>query len=78
MTWREIGGPAVVPPKRTGFGHDVVAEMPKHERAAEVTLEYLPGGLFWSIDVPAGRAVGGNAEGSRISAPEPKLSGPGE
>jgi len=58
MSWRELGGPPVVPPRHTGFGHDVIAEMPKHELAAEVTLEYLPGGLFWCIDMPAGQVVG--------------------
>jgi two-component system, chemotaxis family, CheB/CheR fusion protein len=78
MSWREIGGPVVAPPKQTGFGHDVVAEMPKHELAGEVTLEYLPGGLFWSVDVPAGRAVGRNAEGSKIFEPEQKSSRPRE
>jgi len=78
MSWRELGGPAVAPPKQTGFGHDVIAEMPKHELAANVSLEYLPGGLFWSIDVPAGRAVGGNAEGSNTSALKSKSFGQAE
>ena len=66
MSWRESGGPAVVSPQHTGFGHDVIKELPKHELAAEVTLEYLHGGLFWSINVPAARAVGENAEDRKI------------
>jgi hypothetical protein len=32
--------------------------MPKHELAAEVTLEYLPGGLFWTINMPAAQWTG--------------------
>ena len=66
MSWRESGGPAVVSPQHTGFGHDVIKELPKHELAADVTLEYLHGGLFWSINVPAARAVGENAEDRKI------------
>jgi two-component sensor histidine kinase len=62
MSWRETGGPAVLPPQQTGFGHEVIVELPKHELAAEVTLEYLPGGLCWSIDMPAGRAVSRRGE----------------
>jgi two-component system CheB/CheR fusion protein len=58
MSWCEFGGPVVVQPKHTGLGHDVISELPKHELGAEATLEYLPGGVFWSIDMPASRAVG--------------------
>ena len=57
MTWRETGGPTVAAPKKMGFGHEIISSMPEHELAAEVTLEYLPGGLSWSIDMPAMGAV---------------------
>jgi PAS domain S-box-containing protein len=57
MTWRETGGPTVAAPKKMGFGHEVISSLPEHELDAEVTLEYLPGGLFWSIDMPARGAV---------------------
>jgi two-component system CheB/CheR fusion protein len=58
MSWREIGGPPVVPPQHRGFGHDIIAELPKHELAAEVALEYLPGGLRWRLNMPADHVVG--------------------
>jgi PAS domain S-box-containing protein len=57
MTWRETGGPTVSPPPKMGFGHELISGLPEHELDAEVTLEYLPGGLFWSIDMPARGAV---------------------
>ena len=57
MTWRETGGPTVAAPKKMGFGHELISSLPEHELDAEVTLEYLPGGLFWSIDMPARGAV---------------------
>ena len=57
MTWRETGGPTVAAPKKKGFGHELISSLPEHELDAEVTLKYLPGGLFWSIDMPARGAV---------------------
>jgi len=57
ITWRETGGPAVAPPQKTGFGHELISSLPEHELDAAVTLEYLPGGLFWSIDMPASGVV---------------------
>jgi two-component system CheB/CheR fusion protein len=57
MSWREMGGPSVVPPQRTGFGTSVISEAPKHELDAEVTLAYEAAGVSWSIDMPADRAV---------------------
>jgi two-component system, chemotaxis family, CheB/CheR fusion protein len=57
MTWRESGGPTVAAPQKTGFGHELISNLPEHELDAEVTLDYLPGGLLWSIDMPARGAV---------------------
>jgi two-component sensor histidine kinase len=57
MSWRETDGPCIAPPQRTGFGTSVIREAPKHELGAEVTLAYEAAGLFWSIDMPADRAV---------------------
>jgi hypothetical protein len=49
--------PTVAAPKKMGFGHEIISSVPEHELDAEVTLEYLAGGLFWSIDMPARGAV---------------------
>jgi two-component system CheB/CheR fusion protein len=59
MSWREVDGPSIVPPQRTGFGTEVISEAPKHGLGAQVTLAYDPTGLRWSIDIPADRAVEG-------------------
>jgi len=64
MSWREVDGPAIERPKRTGFGTEVISEAPKHGLGAQVTLAYDPTGLKWSIDIPADRAIqgGGHSE----------------
>jgi two-component sensor histidine kinase len=53
MSWRERDGPPVAPPARKGFGHVVISEMVASALRGEVKLDYAPGGLVWSIDVPA-------------------------
>ena len=57
LSWRELDGPTVVPPQRSGFGTEVISEAPQHELGAKVVLEYEPAGLYWSLDMPADRAV---------------------
>ena len=57
LHWREQGGPPVAPPKRKGFGSRVIERGLAHELGGTVTLEYLPGGIVCTIDVPAPQAV---------------------
>jgi PAS domain S-box-containing protein len=52
LTWREENGPAVAPPTRTGFGSQVIERGLAHELKAKVRLDYLPGGLVCTIDLP--------------------------
>jgi hypothetical protein len=72
MSWREVDGPRVVPPYRAGFGTKVISGAPKHELGATVFVDYQPAGLYWSLDMPADRAVEGvklkrsSAEPSRL------------
>ncbi len=53
MSGRETTGPPVAPPVKKGFGHVVISEMVASSLRGEVTLDYAPGGLVWSIDMPA-------------------------
>src|SRR5262245_3608071 len=57
VSWREVDGPSVVPPQRSGFGTEVISKAPKHELGAQVTLDFPPTGLQWSLDMPASHAV---------------------
>ena len=52
LVWREVGGPPVGPPARSGFGTRMVRQALAAELRGEVTLDYLPEGLVCTIDGP--------------------------
>ena len=57
LHWREQGGPPVTPPTRKGFGSRVIEQGLAHELEGKVELDYLPGGIVCTIDVPAPQTV---------------------
>ena len=57
MSWRETRGPVIVAPQTIGFGTKVIGELPQHDLAGQVTIKYLPDGLYWAVDMPANCAV---------------------
>ena len=57
LQWREKDGPRVAPPTERGFGSRVVEKGLAHELDGQVNLEYAPGGVVCTIDVPAPLAV---------------------
>jgi len=52
LTWRETGGPAVELPKRRGFGSRLIQRSLARELNGEVRLDYDPGGVVCTVDVP--------------------------
>ena len=59
MTWREKGGPPVVPPRRAGFGRTVIERMIAQALKGSATLDFAPGGVVWRFTCPAHRALEG-------------------
>ena len=57
LQWREANGPRVAPPSRKGFGSRVIEQGLTHELQGSVAMNYAPGGLVCTIDVPAPRAI---------------------
>ena len=57
LHWREKGGPTVAPPTRKGFGSRVIEQGLPHELHGSVAIDYAPGGLVCTIDVPAPQAI---------------------
>ena len=53
LSWVEEGGPQVVPPTHNGFGTWVIERGLAHELGGLVSLDYLPGGVTCTIDIPA-------------------------
>ncbi|MCP3919429.1 MAG: PAS domain S-box protein [bacterium] len=51
LSWRETGGPAVVPPAANGFGLRLIRGLIEHELGGQVDLEFQPGGLSCTIQL---------------------------
>ena len=58
LCWREQSGPRVKPPTRRGFGHTVLERMAA-SLGGEVSLEFRPEGLRWSLVLDAVHIVRG-------------------
>lgn len=52
LTWREVGGPPVLPPKRRGFGSFLVRQLLAAEFGGEVSIEYPPEGVLCRLTAP--------------------------
>jgi len=61
MSWLERGGPGVVAPIRTGFGHVVMARLTEDTLGGKVDLDFAPDGLHWKLTCPAARVLEGQA-----------------
>ena len=57
LHWREKNGPSVTPPTRKGFGSRVIEQGLAHELDGKVALDYAPGGIIFTINVPSPHAV---------------------
>jgi PAS domain S-box-containing protein len=58
LRWREQGGPPVAVPTKRGFGSWVIERGLAHELEGKVALDYLPGGVACTIDIPAPAGAG--------------------
>lgn len=57
LHWREKNGPPVTPPTQKGFGSRVLEQGLAHELLGTVAIDYAPGGIICTIDVPAPRVI---------------------
>ena len=57
LYWREQDGPPVTPRLRRGFGSRVIEQGLRHELSGKVDLDFRPGGVVCTIDVPARKAI---------------------
>jgi len=55
LTWREIDGPPVSPPKRRGFGSRLIERNVRHDLAGEVKLDYASTGFSAEFSIPLDR-----------------------
>jgi PAS domain S-box-containing protein len=57
IAWRESNGPVVTPPERTGFGSTVVGTMARMGLEAEVSHEFAPTGVVWTLTCALSRVL---------------------
>jgi PAS domain S-box-containing protein len=57
MSWREAGGPAVIPPTRKGFGQIVIGHMAEAAVEGEAEIVFRESGLSWHLSAPAENAL---------------------
>ncbi len=55
--WRERGGPPVTPPKRKGFGSELLERTLAFELKGKTTLTFNPSGLHCTILIPLNRRI---------------------
>lgn len=55
LQWEEHGGPAVARPLTRGFGSEIIEEIAPRELDGMSTLEYCPGGVRLTLEVPLQR-----------------------
>ncbi len=53
LSWTETNGPPVTAPSRKGLGSHIITRLLRHSLNGEVTLEFAPSGLSWSLSTPA-------------------------
>ena len=59
LSWREIGGPPVLPPTRRGFGSRLIVGGLAHQLDGEVDLDFAPEGVCCTIRFDIPRQVAG-------------------
>lgn len=73
LTWRESGGPQVVPPTRRGFGSTLIDRALALETGGSSTIDYAPTGVVCEIMLPESALV---ESGEKPVAPVERLELP--
>jgi two-component sensor histidine kinase len=55
--WREIGGPQVAPPQRSGFGTEILERTLAFDLKGSTSLLFNPSGVHFTIAVPLSRRI---------------------
>ena len=62
LSWAEQHGPPVIPPKRRGFGSTVIERHAASAFAGEVSVDFEPSGLRWTLVAPLPSFVAGTTD----------------
>lgn len=72
IAWREIGGPLVKAPQRTGFGSTIIERTVPFELRGTAEVRYKPGGVEADFMIPAPLVVAGTPEEAKTDNTEEK------
>jgi PAS domain S-box-containing protein len=61
LEWREVGGPPVTDPSKSGYGTTIVRELIPFELGGTVELTFAPDGLRCRLEIPADWVDGDNS-----------------
>ncbi|GGD36481.1 signal transduction histidine kinase [Croceicoccus pelagius] len=75
IDWREIGGPAVMPPKRRGFGTTVIDNSIPHELGGEAQTFYKTAGFEGRFVIPGRYVVRSRGKEIHKAVPANKAGG---
>jgi PAS domain S-box-containing protein len=53
MSWREVGGPAAVAPKQSGFGRALIEDVAAQKLQGSSKLIFAETGVSWTLDAPS-------------------------
>ncbi|MFS0736594.1 HWE histidine kinase domain-containing protein [Sphingomonas sp. 1P06PA] len=65
ISWQDVGGPAVSPPSRQGFGTTIIERSVPYDLGGKAGIDYAPGGVIAKFCIPA-RHVSTAEPGDRI------------
>lgn len=71
LRWRESGGPTVEPPRRRGFGREVIERGLAYELDARVRLDFAAEGVACEVRAPLDQLDPHGRRSARIAASEP-------
>ncbi|MCY1648817.1 cache domain-containing protein [Caulobacter sp. SL161] len=57
FTWRDVGGPQVIPPASLGFGTRLIESSIRREQKGQARFDFLPDGLVFEASLPLPEAV---------------------
>lgn len=78
IDWRESGGPAVMPPRRRGFGTTVIENSIPHELGGEAQTSYKTAGFEARFVIPARYVASSGARPAQTRKVAPRGEGGGE
>ncbi|WP_165324547.1 HWE histidine kinase domain-containing protein [Rhizorhabdus phycosphaerae] len=58
ISWTEVDGPPVAPPRRSGFGSTIIAHTVPHELGGTASVDFRPEGLVAHFSLPASAIAG--------------------